>query len=29
VIAYHFRFPGLGHIAGRGQSWRWEPAAKG
>jgi glyoxylase-like metal-dependent hydrolase (beta-lactamase superfamily II) len=28
VIAYHFPFPGLGHVAGQGQRWRWEPSAK-
>jgi glyoxylase-like metal-dependent hydrolase (beta-lactamase superfamily II) len=28
VIAYHFPFPGLGHITGNRPGWRWEPAAQ-
>jgi glyoxylase-like metal-dependent hydrolase (beta-lactamase superfamily II) len=28
VIVCHFPFPGLGHIAGKRQSWRWEPAGR-
>ncbi len=26
VHAYHFPFPGLGHVIPDGESWRWEPA---
>lgn len=25
VMAFHFPFPGLGHIARKGKSWRWQP----
>ncbi len=25
VLAFHFPFPGLGHIAEKGQVWEWEP----
>jgi glyoxylase-like metal-dependent hydrolase (beta-lactamase superfamily II) len=25
VIAFHFPFPGLGHIVREGKSWRWRP----
>ena len=24
VLAYHFPFPGLGHVTNRGNAWRWE-----
>jgi len=27
VLAYHFPFPGLGHVMNRGNSWRWESAS--
>ncbi len=26
VLAYHFPFPGLGHVTPRGVGWVWEPA---
>jgi hypothetical protein len=26
VLAYHFPFPGLGHVTKNGHSWRWEAA---
>jgi glyoxylase-like metal-dependent hydrolase (beta-lactamase superfamily II) len=26
VLAYHFPFPGLGHVTNKGNSWRWEAA---
>jgi glyoxylase-like metal-dependent hydrolase (beta-lactamase superfamily II) len=26
VLAYHFPFPGLGHVINNGHSWRWEAA---
>jgi glyoxylase-like metal-dependent hydrolase (beta-lactamase superfamily II) len=25
VMAYHFDFPGLGHVAKRGTAWAWQP----
>jgi glyoxylase-like metal-dependent hydrolase (beta-lactamase superfamily II) len=25
VLAYHFPFPGLGHVRQHGQGWRWQP----
>jgi len=25
VLAFHFPFPGLGHVAPRGEAWRWQP----
>jgi hypothetical protein len=26
VLAYHFPFPGLGHVTSTGSAWRWEAA---
>ena len=25
VLAFHFSFPGLGHIVQKGEGWRWQP----
>jgi glyoxylase-like metal-dependent hydrolase (beta-lactamase superfamily II) len=25
VIAFHFPFPGLGHVARKGKAWQWQP----
>jgi glyoxylase-like metal-dependent hydrolase (beta-lactamase superfamily II) len=25
VLAFHFPFPGLGHIVQKGEQWRWQP----
>jgi len=25
VFAFHFHFPGLGHVVGRGEGWQWKP----
>ncbi len=25
VLAFHFPFPGLGHVIQRGQGWQWQP----
>jgi glyoxylase-like metal-dependent hydrolase (beta-lactamase superfamily II) len=25
VLAFHFPFPGLGHIVQKGEGWRWQP----
>jgi glyoxylase-like metal-dependent hydrolase (beta-lactamase superfamily II) len=25
VLAFHFPFPGLGHVTQKGKSWRWQP----
>jgi glyoxylase-like metal-dependent hydrolase (beta-lactamase superfamily II) len=27
VLAFHFPFPGLGHIVQKGEAWRWQPIA--
>lgn len=27
VLAYHFPFPGLGHVTSTGSAWRWEAAS--
>ena len=27
VLAYHFPFPGLGHVTNNGNAWRWEPTS--
>jgi len=27
VFAFHFSFPGLGHIVQRGEEWQWQPIA--
>ena len=26
VLAFHFPFPGLGHIVQKGEEWEWQPA---
>jgi glyoxylase-like metal-dependent hydrolase (beta-lactamase superfamily II) len=26
VLAFHFPFPGLGHVVQKGKAWRWQPA---
>jgi len=26
VLAFHFPFPGLGHVVRRGEGWQWQPA---
>jgi len=26
VIAFHFPFPGLGHVVRKGKAWQWQPA---
>jgi glyoxylase-like metal-dependent hydrolase (beta-lactamase superfamily II) len=28
VLAFHFPFPGLGHIVQKGEGWGWQPIAK-
>jgi glyoxylase-like metal-dependent hydrolase (beta-lactamase superfamily II) len=28
VIAFHFPFPGLGHVVQEGKGWRWQPVAR-
>jgi glyoxylase-like metal-dependent hydrolase (beta-lactamase superfamily II) len=28
VFAFHFPFPGLGHIVRKGEGWRWQPIEK-
>jgi glyoxylase-like metal-dependent hydrolase (beta-lactamase superfamily II) len=25
VLAFHFPFPGLGHIVQEGEGWKWQP----
>jgi glyoxylase-like metal-dependent hydrolase (beta-lactamase superfamily II) len=25
VLAFHFPFPGLGHISQKGETWKWKP----
>jgi glyoxylase-like metal-dependent hydrolase (beta-lactamase superfamily II) len=25
VIAFHFQFPGLGHVLRKGKAWQWQP----
>ena len=27
VLAFHFPFPGLGHIVQKGEAWQWQPIA--
>jgi hypothetical protein len=27
VFAFHFPFPGLGHIVQKGEAWEWQPIA--
>ena len=27
VFAFHFAYPGLGHIVGKDEAWRWQPIA--
>jgi glyoxylase-like metal-dependent hydrolase (beta-lactamase superfamily II) len=27
VLAFHFPFPGLGHIVQKGEEWKWQPIA--
>jgi glyoxylase-like metal-dependent hydrolase (beta-lactamase superfamily II) len=27
VLAFHFPFPGLGHVVRRGEAWQWQPVA--
>jgi glyoxylase-like metal-dependent hydrolase (beta-lactamase superfamily II) len=27
VLAFHFPFPGLGHILQKGEGWQWQPVA--
>lgn len=27
VLAYHFDFPGLGHVIQAGDGWQWQPVA--
>jgi hypothetical protein len=26
VMAFHFPFPGLGHVVRKRKTWRWQPA---
>ena len=28
VLAFHFPFPGLGHVVEKGEGWRWQPIEK-
>ena len=28
VLAFHFPFPGLGHVTREGEAWQWQPRAK-
>jgi glyoxylase-like metal-dependent hydrolase (beta-lactamase superfamily II) len=28
VLAFHFPFPGLGHIVQKGEAWQWQPIAR-
>jgi glyoxylase-like metal-dependent hydrolase (beta-lactamase superfamily II) len=28
VLAFHFPFPGLGHVARKGKAWQWQPVEK-
>ena len=25
MLAFHFPFPGLGHVSQRGDTWQWQP----
>jgi len=25
VLAFHFPFPGLGHVVQKGEGWQWQP----
>jgi hypothetical protein len=25
VFAFHFPFPGLGHVVKKGEGWQWQP----
>jgi hypothetical protein len=25
VLAFHFPFPGLGHVVQKGEKWQWQP----
>ena len=25
VLAFHFSFPGLGHVVQKGEVWQWQP----
>ena len=28
IFAYHFPFPGLGHVVEKGETWLWQPLAQ-